>query len=204
MGFKKCLYFSGRSSVNYHLQETRSRLSKTVDQILRDNVAVPYFIQSMETRSAEHLVRFWLEAESFRSTSWSRVRAHSLNSVKHSTLAEPAAALESPNSPDSPNDPSRPTTLDEGDEEDTFSSRTSSRPHTPSPQDTNSHTGALIGHRNSVSSEGASHPGTPHLQPSLRSETPTRQPSSRTGTPVKGQSTSGLSDKLMKSEYKLW
>uniref|UniRef100_A0A8C2ELF2 A kinase (PRKA) anchor protein 10 n=1 Tax=Cyprinus carpio TaxID=7962 RepID=A0A8C2ELF2_CYPCA len=150
----------GRSSVNYQAQETRSRLSKTVDQILRDNVALPYFIQFMETRSAEHLVRFWLEAESFRSTSWSRVRAHSLNSVKHSTLAEP---------------------------------------HTPSPQDTNSHTGALIGHRNSVSSEGAARPGTPHLQPTLRSETPTRQPSSRTGTPVKGQSTSGLSEKLMKS-----
>uniref|UniRef100_A0A9J8CPN2 A kinase (PRKA) anchor protein 10 n=1 Tax=Cyprinus carpio carpio TaxID=630221 RepID=A0A9J8CPN2_CYPCA len=160
----------GRSSVNYQAQETRSRLSKTVDQILRDNVALPYFIQFMETRSAEHLVRFWLEAESFRSTSWSRVRAHSLNSVKHSTLAEPAAALESPDSPDSPNDPN-----------------------------TNSHTGAPIGHRNSVSSEGAARPGTPHLQPTLRSETPTRQPSSRTGTPVKGQSTSGLSEKLMKS-----
>uniref|UniRef100_A0A9R1SQ16 A kinase (PRKA) anchor protein 10 n=2 Tax=Cyprinus carpio TaxID=7962 RepID=A0A9R1SQ16_CYPCA len=189
----------GRSSVNYQVQETRSRLSKTVDQILRDNVAMPYFIQFMETHIAEHLVRFWLEAESFRSTTWSRVRAHSLNSVKHSTLAEPAASLESPDSPDSPNDPSRPLTLDQGDEEDTFSSQTSSRPHTPSPQDTNSHTGALIGHRNSVSSEGAARPGTPHLQPSLRSETPTRQPSSRTGTPVKGQSTSGLSDKLMKS-----
>ncbi|XP_016408450.1 A-kinase anchor protein 10, mitochondrial-like [Sinocyclocheilus rhinocerous] len=194
----------GRSSVNYQVQETRSRLSKTVDQILRDNLALPYFIQLMETRSAEHLVRFWLEAESFRSTSWSRVRAHSLNSVKHSTLAEPAAGLESPDSPDSPNDPSRPSALDEGDEEDTFSSRTSSRPHTPSPQDTNSHTRALIGHRNSVSSEGAARPGTPHLQPTLRSETPTRQPSSRTGTPVKGQSTSGLSEKLMKSEYQLW
>uniref|UniRef100_A0A8C1GXX4 A kinase (PRKA) anchor protein 10 n=1 Tax=Cyprinus carpio TaxID=7962 RepID=A0A8C1GXX4_CYPCA len=151
----------GRSSVNYQVQETRSRLSKTVDQILRDNVAMPYFIQFMETHIAEHLVRFWLEAESFRSTTWSRVRAHSLNSVKHSTLAEPAASLESPDSPDSPNDPSRPLTLDQGDEEDTFSSQTSSRPHTPSPQDTNSHTGALIGHRNS--------------------------------------STSGLSDKLMKS-----
>uniref|UniRef100_A0A8C1XRU9 A kinase (PRKA) anchor protein 10 n=1 Tax=Cyprinus carpio TaxID=7962 RepID=A0A8C1XRU9_CYPCA len=137
----------GRSSVNYQVQETRSRLSKTVDQILRDNVAMPYFIQFMETHIAEHLVRFWLEAESFRSTTWSRVRAHSLNSVKHSTLAEPAASLESPDSPDSPNDPSRPLTLDQGDEEDTFSSQTSSRPHTP----------------------------------------------------IKGQSTSGLSDKLMKS-----
>lgn len=158
----------------------------------------------METRSAEHLVRFWLEAESFRSTSWSRVRAHSLNSVKHSTLAEPAAALGSPDSPESPTDPSRPSALGEGHEDDPFPSRTSSRPHTPSPQDTNSHSGALIGHRNSVSSEGAARPGTPHLDSTLRSETPTRQPSSKTGTPVKGQSAGGLrelSDKLMKSEY---
>ncbi|XP_051538401.1 A-kinase anchor protein 10, mitochondrial-like isoform X1 [Myxocyprinus asiaticus] len=192
----------GRSSVNYQAQETRSRLSKTVDQILRDNVAMPYFIQFMETRSAEHLVRFWLEAESFRSTSWSRVRAHSLNSVKHSTLAEPTSALGSPDSPDSPYDHSRPSTLDEGDGENRFSSQNSSRPHTPSPQDSNSFTRALISHRKSVSSDGAARPGTPQLQPTLRSETPTRQPSSRTGTPVKGQSTGGLrelSDKLMKS-----
>ncbi|KAJ8342874.1 hypothetical protein SKAU_G00328020 [Synaphobranchus kaupii] len=81
----------GRSSVNYQAQETRSRLSKTVEQILRDNVAVPYYIQFMETQGADHLVKFWLEAESFRATSWSRVRAHSLNSVKHSALAEPAS-----------------------------------------------------------------------------------------------------------------
>lgn len=39
----------------------------------------------------EHLVRFWLEAESFRSTTWSRIRAHSLNTVKHSSLAEPVS-----------------------------------------------------------------------------------------------------------------
>lgn len=37
----------------------------------------------------EHLVKFWLEAESFHSTTWSRIRAHSLNTVKQSSLAEP-------------------------------------------------------------------------------------------------------------------
>ncbi|XP_057206873.1 A-kinase anchor protein 10, mitochondrial isoform X1 [Triplophysa rosa] len=191
----------GRSSVNYLVQETRSRLSKTLDQILRDNVAMPYFIQLMETRSADHLVRFWFEAESFRSTSWSRIRAHSLNTVKQSTLAEPTTAPGSPDSPDSPYDPGRALALDEEDNEDLFPSRTSSRPHTPSPQDTN-HTGDLIGHRNSISSEGVARPGTPQLQPTLRSETPTRQSASRTGTPVKGQTTGGLRelyDKLMKS-----
>uniref|UniRef100_A0A674MK32 A-kinase anchoring protein 10 n=1 Tax=Takifugu rubripes TaxID=31033 RepID=A0A674MK32_TAKRU len=79
----------GHSSVNYQPQEARSRLSKTVDHILRDNMAIPHFMHFTELRSIDHLVRFWLEAESFRSTSWSRIRAHSLNSVKHSTLAEP-------------------------------------------------------------------------------------------------------------------
>uniref|UniRef100_A0A4W6EWE2 A-kinase anchoring protein 10 n=1 Tax=Lates calcarifer TaxID=8187 RepID=A0A4W6EWE2_LATCA len=79
----------GHSSVNYQPQETRSRLSKTVDQVLRDNVAMPHYMHFMELQGADHLVRFWLEAESFRSTSWSRIRAHSLNSVKHSSLAEP-------------------------------------------------------------------------------------------------------------------
>uniref|UniRef100_A0A8C4SBD7 A-kinase anchoring protein 10 n=2 Tax=Erpetoichthys calabaricus TaxID=27687 RepID=A0A8C4SBD7_ERPCA len=45
----------------------------------------------MELHSKDNIVRFWLEAESFRSTSWSRIRAHSLNTVKHSSLAEPAS-----------------------------------------------------------------------------------------------------------------
>uniref|UniRef100_A0A3P9NG44 A-kinase anchoring protein 10 n=1 Tax=Poecilia reticulata TaxID=8081 RepID=A0A3P9NG44_POERE len=87
----------GHSSVNYQPQETRSRMSKTVDQVLRDNVAMPHFLHCMEQRGADHLVRFWLEAESFRSASWSRVRAQNLNSVKHSSLAEPV-----PVSPDGP------------------------------------------------------------------------------------------------------
>uniref|UniRef100_A0A8B9KAZ6 A-kinase anchoring protein 10 n=1 Tax=Astyanax mexicanus TaxID=7994 RepID=A0A8B9KAZ6_ASTMX len=162
----------GRSSVNYQAQETRSRLSKTVEQILRDGLALPYYLQFMETRSAEHLVRFWLEAESFRSTSWSRVRAHSLNSVKHSSLAEPASALGSPGSPDSPSDTNsnggagagyRNTDYYEG----------SSRPGTPQQLSSRAET------------------------PSRLSST-----SSRTGTPVKGPTTSALrelSDKLMKS-----
>ncbi|KAI4814370.1 hypothetical protein KUCAC02_003566 [Chaenocephalus aceratus] len=60
----------GHSSVNYQ-QEDRSRLSKTV----------------------EH-------SETFRATSWSRVRAHSLNSVQQSSLAEPVPA--SPGRPDLP------------------------------------------------------------------------------------------------------
>uniref|UniRef100_A0A4W4EHH5 RGS domain-containing protein n=1 Tax=Electrophorus electricus TaxID=8005 RepID=A0A4W4EHH5_ELEEL len=118
----------GRSSVNYQAQETRSRLSKTVEQVLRDNVALPYYLQLLEARGAEHLARFWLEAESFRSTSWSRVRAHSLNSVKHSSLAEPAPGPASPKSPDSPTPFG---TSPWAEPEDPFFSQTPSGPLTP-------------------------------------------------------------------------
>ncbi|XP_067113255.1 A-kinase anchor protein 10, mitochondrial [Osmerus mordax] len=174
----------GRSSVNYLAQETRSRLSKTVDQIVRDNVAVPYYTLFLETRGADHLVRFWLEAESFRSTSWSRVRAHSLNSVKLSSLAEPASIPASPTLPDPA--------------ETSFAARLpSSQPLTPSPQDSASESpvGQLV-HRDSFGSEAGQRPGTP------RADTPNRQPSSRPGTPFKTQSTNALrdlSEKLMKS-----
>ncbi|XP_013993373.1 A-kinase anchor protein 10, mitochondrial isoform X2 [Salmo salar] len=180
----------GRSSVNYLASETRSRLSKTVDQILRDNVAMPYYIQFQEARGADHLVCFWLEAESFRSTSWSRVRAHSLNSVKHSSLAEPASTPVSPD-PISNSDMDLPS----------IPRPSTSRPLTPSPQDANSNSSegpmAQLVHRDSFSSVVDQRPGTPS-----RADTPTRQPSYRTGTSFKLQSTNALkelSDKLMKS-----
>ncbi|XP_074528736.1 A-kinase anchor protein 10, mitochondrial [Halichoeres trimaculatus] len=162
----------GHSSVNYQPQETRSRLSKTVDHVLRDNVAIPHFLHFMERRGVDHLVRFWLEAESFRATSWSRVRAHSLNSVKHSTLAEPVPASA---------DGSELSELTSN----SFSRDSSSeRPTVQSEQ------------QDSSSTEAGLRPGTP------RAETPTRQAPSRTGTPSKGQANStlrDLSNKLMKS-----
>ncbi|KAL0994427.1 hypothetical protein UPYG_G00122060 [Umbra pygmaea] len=175
----------GRSSVNYLASETRSRLSKTVDQILRDNMAMPYYIQFQEARGGDHLVRFWLEAERFRSTSWSRVRTHSLNAVKLSSLAEPAF-------PDTPSEMDLP-----------------SQPTPTSPQDTNTNSSegsrkapsevpsTQLVHRDSFSSLALQRPGS-----SSREDTPTRQVSSRTGTPFKMQSSNALkelSDKLMKS-----
>lgn len=178
----------GCSSVNYQAQETRSRLSKTVDQVMRDSVALPYFLHFLESRSAEHLARFWLEAESFRSTSWSRVRAHSLNSVKHSSLAEAASAPGCPASPgpsaSHDGDP-RDGGEEEADEddEDTFTGRTPS-----SPADCISHCGDGTRQTNAVN----------HSRLPSTSST-----SSRTGTPVKGPAAGvlrELSDKLMKSE----
>ncbi|XP_075402877.1 A-kinase anchor protein 10, mitochondrial isoform X1 [Tenrec ecaudatus] len=81
----------GRSCLEYQTQETKSSLSKTLEQVLHDSVVLPYFIQFMELRRMEHLVKFWLEAEIFYSTTWSRIRAHSLNTVKQSSLAEPVS-----------------------------------------------------------------------------------------------------------------
>uniref|UniRef100_A0A6I8PCB2 A-kinase anchor protein 10, mitochondrial n=1 Tax=Ornithorhynchus anatinus TaxID=9258 RepID=A0A6I8PCB2_ORNAN len=78
----------GRSCLDFQAQETKSSLSKTLEQVLQDSIALPYFIQFMELRRMEHLVKFWLEAESFHSTTWSRIRAHSLNTVKQSSLVE--------------------------------------------------------------------------------------------------------------------
>uniref|UniRef100_A0A8C4I3C8 RGS domain-containing protein n=1 Tax=Dicentrarchus labrax TaxID=13489 RepID=A0A8C4I3C8_DICLA len=120
----------GHSSVNYQPQETRSRLSKTVDHVLRDNVAIPHYMHFMELRGADHLVRFWLEAESFRSTSWSRVRAHSLNSVKHSSLAEPVpASADSSELRELDSSSEGPTALSE--QRDSSSTEAGLRPGTP-------------------------------------------------------------------------
>ncbi|XP_040005477.1 A-kinase anchor protein 10, mitochondrial isoform X2 [Xiphias gladius] len=136
---------------------------------------MPHYMHFMELQGADHLVRFWLEAESFRSTSWSRVRAHSLNSVKHSSLAEPVPA-----SPDG-------------------SELRETAPHSPNAlaRDSSSEGSTVPSERrNSSSSEAGLRPGTP------RAETPSRQAPSRTGTPYKVQSNSTLrelSDKLMKS-----
>ncbi|XP_031599431.1 A-kinase anchor protein 10, mitochondrial [Oreochromis aureus] len=165
----------GHSSVNYQPQETRSRMSKTVEQALQDNVAIPHFMHFMELRGADHLVRFWLEAERFRSTSWSRVRAHSLNSVKHSSLAEPVPA-----SPD-------------GSE---LSELTQKTPNVLARHSNSEGSTVQTQQRDSSSTEAAARPGAP------RTATPSRQTSSRTGTPLKVQSNStlrDLSDTLMKS-----
>uniref|UniRef100_A0A1A8MVY1 A kinase (PRKA) anchor protein 10 n=1 Tax=Nothobranchius pienaari TaxID=704102 RepID=A0A1A8MVY1_9TELE len=162
----------GHSSVNYQPQETHSRLSKTVDQVLRDNMAMPHYMHFMENQGAGHLVRFWLEAESFRSTSWSRVRAQSLNSVKHSSLAEPVAS-----SPDGPE-------------------LTQNMPNNIAQHNSTEGSSLLSDRGGSSCSEAELRPNT------ARTQTPIRKAPSRTGTPSKGQLNSSLrdlSDQLMKN-----
>lgn len=167
---------SGHSSVNYQPQETRSRLSKTLDQVLRDTVAIPHYMHFTELQGADHLARFWLEAESFRSTSWSRVRAHSLNSVKHSTLAEPVPSSE------------------DGSELPGVISNTANALQRDGGRDSPA---LMLERRGSSSSEAGLRPGTP------RADGASSHASSRTGTPLKAQSDSSmreLNNKLMKSE----
>ena len=48
--------------------KTKSRLSKDLHEVLNDNAALAYFIQFLDAHKAKHLVKFWLEAESFRSS----------------------------------------------------------------------------------------------------------------------------------------
>ncbi|XP_072302692.1 A-kinase anchor protein 10, mitochondrial [Eucyclogobius newberryi] len=171
----------GHSSVNYQPQETRSRMSKTVDQVLRDNVAITHYIQFMVHRGADHLVRFWQEAEHFRSTSWSCVRAHNLNSVKHSSLAEPVPTSSDSSDPSEPSDPSELAQPTE---------------YILIHQNSSDCLTAQRERRGSSSSETGLRPGTP------RAETPSKNMPSKTGTPFKGQGSStlrDLSDKLMKS-----
>ncbi|XP_029837085.3 A-kinase anchor protein 10, mitochondrial [Ixodes scapularis] len=47
---------------------TKSRLSKTLEEVLSDNGALAYLIQFAEEHGTKPLVTFWMEAESFRSS----------------------------------------------------------------------------------------------------------------------------------------
>nr|XP_050028562.1 A-kinase anchor protein 10, mitochondrial-like [Dermacentor andersoni]XP_050028563.1 A-kinase anchor protein 10, mitochondrial-like [Dermacentor andersoni] len=47
---------------------TKSRLSKTLDEVLQDAGALAYFIQFAEEQGARPLVKFWMEAQSFHAS----------------------------------------------------------------------------------------------------------------------------------------
>lgn len=53
---------------------TKSRLSKTLEEVLSDNGALAYLIQFAEEHGTKPLVTFWMEAESFRSSCLLRFR----------------------------------------------------------------------------------------------------------------------------------
>lgn len=54
--------------------KTKSRLSKTLHEVLNDHGALAYFIQFMEAQNAKHFVKFWIEAESFLISARTRLK----------------------------------------------------------------------------------------------------------------------------------
>ncbi|XP_067137496.1 A-kinase anchor protein 10, mitochondrial [Centruroides vittatus] len=54
--------------------KTKSRLSKTLHEVLHDHGALAYFIQFMEAHNAKHFVKFWIEAESFLVSARTRLK----------------------------------------------------------------------------------------------------------------------------------
>ena len=75
---------------------TSSRLSKTFHEVLHDKDALPYFIQFMGSQNAEHIIKFWLDAESFQASSWTRIRSQSLKSQHRNTTKETGSTASSP------------------------------------------------------------------------------------------------------------
>ena len=64
---------------------TSSRLSKTFHEVLHDKDALPYFREFLKSQSAEHIIQFWLDAESFQASSWTRIRSQSVKSQNRNT-----------------------------------------------------------------------------------------------------------------------
>lgn len=67
------------------LQQTRSRLSMSLEEVIADKGALGYFIQYLEARSVGGLIRFYLDVECFRSAAYedartSQTNQHQLNS----------------------------------------------------------------------------------------------------------------------------
>ena len=70
-------------TANVVRSESRSKLDRTLWELLTDNMSLPYFLQFMENDGDITLVQFWLAAESFRITTKERLRAYreSVNSI---------------------------------------------------------------------------------------------------------------------------
>ena len=66
--------------------EKKSRLSKGLEEFMQHRDAIPQLIQYLEACKAGALIRFWLDADSFQASTWTRIRTHSLNTVSKSSL----------------------------------------------------------------------------------------------------------------------
>lgn len=64
------------------LQQSRSRLSMSLAEVIADKGALGYFIQYLEARSSGALIRFYLDVECFRSAAHEDARATRINEEK--------------------------------------------------------------------------------------------------------------------------
>jgi len=82
------MFISGTSLGGSKDYSKKSKLCRSLDEIIRDHEAVPYLIQYLESCKAAALLRFWLDSESFQASTWTRIRTHSLQSVSKSLLVK--------------------------------------------------------------------------------------------------------------------
>lgn len=77
--------------------KTKSRLSKDLLEVLHDNAALAYFIQFMDAHKAKHLVKFWLEAESFRISLETKRKSQNISSKEQSSVHKDSSLSKSDN-----------------------------------------------------------------------------------------------------------
>ncbi|XP_057322070.1 A-kinase anchor protein 10, mitochondrial isoform X2 [Microplitis mediator] len=68
-----------RDSLITEISSARSRLSKTLSEILDDKDGLGYFIQFMESRGKLALIKYWMEVEFVRETSDKYIIANNIN-----------------------------------------------------------------------------------------------------------------------------
>lgn len=69
-----------RDSLKIEISSARSRLSKTLSEILDDKDALGYFMQFMESRGKLPLIKFWMEVEFVRETADENIIVNNINS----------------------------------------------------------------------------------------------------------------------------
>ncbi|KAH0561407.1 A-kinase anchor protein 10, mitochondrial [Cotesia glomerata] len=69
-----------RDSLKIEISSARSRLSKTLSEILDDKDALGYFMQFMESRGKLALIKFWMEVEFVRETADENIIVNNINS----------------------------------------------------------------------------------------------------------------------------
>lgn len=67
------------------LHKKSSQLCKTLQEILHDKNSLGHFIQFLEDRKASKFLRFWLDAQSFQASTWSRIRSLAFKKKRQSS-----------------------------------------------------------------------------------------------------------------------